>query len=148
MDLSQASFEDGKDAPKLKFAETFMAEKMGKVAKQSDASLGIKVRDLTRYHKYKNEHGQIMSLKNLTAKFCNRSIQQGQHSSVIDARASMALYRINEEDWESTMKQKNHVEQRKRAEHDVKNMRNHSSKMSSFFGNNPEVKREKKRAKF
>jgi len=55
--LSQASFEDIKNAPKEKFSETFIAEKLGKKAAKSEESLGIKVRDLTRYHKYKNEHG-------------------------------------------------------------------------------------------
>jgi len=36
--------------------------------------LGIKVRDLTRYPKYKSETGQTTSLKNLTQKFLARQI--------------------------------------------------------------------------
>ena len=59
-----------------------------------------KIRDLSRFPKYKTAFGQVKSLKNLTAEFLNRTIQQGSHSSVVDARASLALYRINEKEWE------------------------------------------------
>lgn len=65
-----------------------------------------RIRDLSHYPKYKNEIGQIRSLKKLTAEFLGREIQQGQHNSVIDARASIGLYRINEKDWENHCKQR------------------------------------------
>lgn len=65
-----------------------------------------RIRDLSHYPKYKNNIGQTRSLKKLTADFLGREIQQGQHNSVIDARASIALYRINEKDWENYAKQR------------------------------------------
>jgi RNA exonuclease 4 len=66
--------------------------------------MGIQIRDLAKYAKYKNEHGQTMSLKNLSIKYLNKQIQSGSHSSIIDARAALALYRINEKDWENQVK--------------------------------------------
>lgn len=69
-----------------------------------------RVRDLIAYRKYQsgyepikqvlgmpqsNSHG-AKSLKKLSAEFLGIKIQEGAHSSVIDARASMALYRIVE----------------------------------------------------
>lgn len=50
-------------------------------------------------------HG-AKGLKKLSKEFLNVSIQEGSHSSVIDARASMALYRIVESEWENQVKQK------------------------------------------
>jgi hypothetical protein len=49
---------------------------------------------------------------------------------VIDAKAALALYRINEKDWENHVKQKSYSDARKRAEEDVKSMKS----MSSFVG--------------
>ena len=66
-----------------------------------------RVRDLTHFPKYKNQFGQIMSLKNLSSLHLGRTIQQGQHNSVIDAKASMALYRVNEKEWEEHVKKRN-----------------------------------------
>ena len=68
-----------------------------------------------------------MSLKNLTMSFLNKRIQEGSHCSVIDARAAMALYRINEKDWESTLKQKNYSNVKSRVVQDV-------GQMARFFG--------------
>lgn len=59
-----------------------------------------RIRDLARFPKYKNQFGQTRSLKKLTEDYLNRQIQQGQHNSVIDAKASMALYRLSEHEWE------------------------------------------------
>lgn len=39
-------------------------------------------------------------LKHLAADFLNAKIQEGHHSSVIDARAALALYRLHYEDIE------------------------------------------------
>jgi len=36
-----------------------------------------KIRDLTRYPKYKNDYGQVKSLKNLTLEYLKRGIQKG-----------------------------------------------------------------------
>ncbi len=49
---------------------------------------------------------------------------------MIDAKAALALYRINEKDWENHAKQKSYSNARKRAEEDVKSMKS----MSSFIG--------------
>ena len=64
-----------------------------------------------------------MSLKKLSEKHLNKKIQHGSHSSIIDARAALALYRINEKDFENYIKQKNYTDARKKAEHDVTSMR-------------------------
>ena len=66
------------------------------------------VRDTSKFKKYQNEHGQAMSLKNLTEKFLLRKIQSGSHCSITDARAALALYRISEKEWENFIKQKNY----------------------------------------
>ena len=75
-----------------------------------------KVRDLTRFSKFKNQFGQIKSLKNLTQDLLGKKIQQGEHSSVIDAQASIGLYRLHEREWENHIKQKAYSDVRKQAE--------------------------------
>ena len=45
-------------------------------------------------------HYQSRSLKKLTEEYLKKSIQNGAHSSVDDARASMGLYRLQEKEWE------------------------------------------------
>jgi len=59
-----------------------------------DAKKHEKIRDLSKFPKYKTSFGHVRSLKNLSEEFLKREIQKGSHSSVIDARASLALYRI------------------------------------------------------
>ena len=73
-----------------------------------------KIRDLSKFRKYQNDHGQAMSLKNLTEKFLQRRIQEGSHCSVIDSQAAMGLYRISEVDWENQVKQKVYSNAKKR----------------------------------
>ena len=53
-----------------------------------------------------NSHNGAKSLKKLSKEFLGIVIQEGAHSSVIDARASLALYRIQEKEWENQIKQK------------------------------------------
>ena len=58
-------------------------------------------------------------------------IQDGAHSSVIDARASLALYRIREKEWENYIKQKfanQYSNAKQKMEQDL-------SKINGFFGN-------------
>ena len=62
------------------------------------------MRDFTKFTRYKNQFGQIKSLKNLTADLLGKKIQQGEHSSVVDAQASMGLYRLYEKEWEAHVK--------------------------------------------
>jgi len=49
---------------------------------------------------------------------------------VVDAQASIGLYRLHEKEWENHVKQKVYSNAKKRAEHDVQNLR----KMNSFLG--------------
>jgi len=43
---------------------------------------------------------QKRKLKDLSAEFLNAEIQNGHHSSIIDARTALALYRMNYEEIE------------------------------------------------
>lgn len=63
-----------------------------------------KIRDVSKYVKFKGANGQVQSLKKMAKKFLDKSIQEGEHSSVIDAKAALALYRINEKEWENHSK--------------------------------------------
>ena len=71
------------------------------------------------------QHG-AKGLKKLSKEFLNVSIQEGAHSSVIDARASMALYRLVDKEWENQCKQK-YQSVKEQVQSDV-------TKMASFFG--------------
>ena len=73
-----------------------------------DNSKTERTRDVAKYAKYKSSLGQAKSLKNLSKEFLGKTIQEGSHSSVIDAKAAMALYKINEKDWENHVKQKSY----------------------------------------
>lgn len=92
-----------------------------------------KVRDLIRFKRYQhqtvNELGHVShgakGLKKLSNEFLNVTIQEGAHSSVIDARASMALYRLAESEWENQVKQK-YAQVKEQVEAEVK-------KINSFF---------------
>eukprot|EP00347_Sterkiella_histriomuscorum_P019580 403341087 len=87
-----------------------------------------KIRDISKFKKYQNQSGQAISLKKLTEQFLERKIQEGSHCSVVDARAAMALYRINEKEWENSVKQKSYSNVKKRVAQDVGNL-------AKFFGN-------------
>ena len=76
-----------------------------------------------KFAKYKSSAGQAKSLKKLAAEFLGKQIQEGQHSSVIDARAALALYRINEKEWENHVKQKSYSQKHKLAENDIKQLK-------------------------
>ncbi len=47
---------------------------------------------------------QKRKLKDLAEEFLNARIQQGHHSSIIDARAALALYRMNYESIETDIR--------------------------------------------
>ena len=104
----------------------------------------VKVRDLTRFTKYKNQFGQIKSLKNLTADLLGKKIQQGEHSSVVDAQASIGLYRLFEKEWEDYVKEKFQKDAKKKEKRDAYN----SKSMSAFLGKpiaSADAKRESKK---
>lgn len=58
---------------------------------------------------------------------------------MIDAQASMALYRLYEKEWEAHIKQKVYSSAKKRAEQDVLDLR----KMNAFVGKPVDAKEEK-----
>ncbi|XP_075885172.1 interferon-stimulated 20 kDa exonuclease-like 2 [Nelusetta ayraudi] len=73
-------------------------------------------RDTSRFPPLNRKAGldekQVASLKRLTKAIFNREIQTGKrgHSSVEDARATMALYKVVEEQWETEMASKSKPE--------------------------------------
>lgn len=57
---------------------------------------------------FKRDNGkEKRKLKELAAEFLNAHIQDGHHSSVIDARIALALYRSQEHEFESEIKNEN-----------------------------------------
>ena len=80
-----------------------------RVLEIAEAVVKEKVRDTSKYKKYQSVHGQAQSLKALSESFLGRKIQSGQHCSVTDARAALAVYRISEQEWENYVKQKNYT---------------------------------------
>ena len=62
------------------------------------------VRDTTKYKKLQDKDKQSKSLKRLSGDVLNITIQEGEHSSVVDARATLALYRVCEKEWERQLK--------------------------------------------
>lgn len=67
------------------------------------------IRDLAHYRPLRND-GKILSLKKMCKEFLNCTIQEGQHDSIIDARAAMAVYRKYEKPWEEDIKHNNYSE--------------------------------------
>ncbi|KAI0365557.1 hypothetical protein BV20DRAFT_1003902 [Pilatotrama ljubarskyi] len=52
------------------------------------------------YHKHKLTPGRRPALRNLVQQELGLTIQAGEHSSVTDARATMALFRLHRKEWE------------------------------------------------
>ena len=52
------------------------------------------IRDVSNFSLFQHPNGGKRKLKDLAAEFLNGTIQQGHHSSVTDARAALALYRL------------------------------------------------------
>ena len=44
---------------------------------------------------YKEQNGKLISLRNLSMKHLGRSIQEGRHSSLEDAGATIDLYQLH-----------------------------------------------------
>lgn len=60
-----------------------------------------KLRDTSRYKPFRKLfEGRTPSLKNLTQKFLGVEIQHGQHNSVIDAQATMKIFKLHMQEWE------------------------------------------------
>ena len=59
------------------------------------------IRDTSTYKPFRAVFdGRTPSLKNLSARMLGVSVQQGEHSSVQDAQATMRLYTMFRKDWE------------------------------------------------
>ena len=52
-------------------------------------------------HKNGQYRGARPALRNLVRDMFSVSIQEGEHSSVTDARATMAIYRLHRKQWET-----------------------------------------------
>ncbi|EGV64717.1 3'-5' exonuclease [Yamadazyma tenuis] len=65
------------------------------------------IRDTTSFKPFRAiANGKTPSLKKLTKHFLKIDIQDGSHSSVEDARATMLLFRLHRKDFEKTLKLK------------------------------------------
>lgn len=64
------------------------------------------VRDLITFKKFQDVGRQPKSLKKLTLEFLEKSIQTGEHSSVVDARAALGCYRVVENSWNQQARSK------------------------------------------
>ncbi|PIA14595.1 ribonuclease H-like protein [Coemansia reversa NRRL 1564] len=60
----------------------------------------LMIRDTSRYEGFRDKKGSVPALRHLAASVLNISIQQGEHSSVTDAKTTMLLYRKVREEWE------------------------------------------------
>ncbi|CAL8082034.1 unnamed protein product [Orchesella dallaii] len=65
-----------------------------------------RIRDTASYFR-KLFHSKTPKLKTLVKKILGVEIQQGEHNSIVDAQATMALYRLCQKDWEDSVRQSN-----------------------------------------
>ncbi len=64
------------------------------------------IRDTSEYKPFRVAFGgRTPSLKNLTARMLGVSVQEGEHSSVQDAQATMRLYTMHKKQWENEISQ-------------------------------------------
>ena len=62
------------------------------------------IRDTSAYKPFRAAFGgRTPSLKNLSARMLGVTVQQGEHSSVQDAQATMRLYTMFKKDWEKEL---------------------------------------------
>ena len=65
------------------------------------------IRDTAEYKPFRKAFGgKTPSLKNLTARMLGVKVQEGEHSSVQDAQATMRLYTMHKKQWENELKEK------------------------------------------
>jgi len=74
------------------------------------------IRDLITFKKFQDDLNHPKSLKKLSLEFLEKKIQQGEHSSVVDGRAALGLYRIVEHQWTQQMRSKTNKLKRVRIE--------------------------------
>jgi len=66
------------------------------------------IRDTSRYKPYMKRNNNVgkyrpSSLKDLTSIYLNKTIQEGEHDSVEDARCAVMLYKLQMEEWEQSL---------------------------------------------
>jgi len=72
------------------------------------------IRDTSTYEVFRKKYqGYAPSLKNLARDYLHMNIQDGEHDSVEDARATMKLYLMHYRDWETVMSGLSRNSQRK-----------------------------------
>lgn len=65
------------------------------------------IRDTSTYWQFKQlTEGRTPGLKRLTLHFLGANIQEGEHSSVQDAKAALQLYMLARKDWELMLKKR------------------------------------------
>jgi len=66
------------------------------------------IRDTAKYKPFRELlKTKQPALRKLAASVLNETIQSGEHSSVVDARATMSLYQLHKKDWERSLRTKN-----------------------------------------
>ena len=66
------------------------------------------IRDTAEYKPFRKLFGgRTPSLKNLTERLLGVKVQEGEHSSVQDAQATMRVYTMHKKQWENELKEKN-----------------------------------------
>ncbi|KAL2636157.1 hypothetical protein R1flu_007636 [Riccia fluitans] len=66
------------------------------------------IRDTQRYKPLRSLTGRVQALKHLASVHLGVSIQEREHDSVEDARASLCLYKKFKEDWEKALRDHKH----------------------------------------
>lgn len=67
------------------------------------------IRDTSKYKEFRRfSHGRTPGLKLLAKSVLNKSIQDGSHCSVEDARTAMSLYKSCRKEWEAALRAKFH----------------------------------------
>ncbi|KAJ1933670.1 3'-5' exonuclease [Linderina macrospora] len=76
----------------------------------------LMVRDTAKYKAFRKlNNGSAPSLRKLAASVLNINIQEGEHSSVTDAKTTMLLYRKAKDEWEKELHPKRYKVQVKKA---------------------------------
>ncbi|KAJ2699939.1 3'-5' exonuclease [Coemansia sp. IMI 209128] len=74
------------------------------------------IRDTSRYPEFKKlNKGAVPALRKLAASLLSITIQEGEHSSVTDAKTTMLLYRKVKDEWELTLAPKRYKVEIKKA---------------------------------
>lgn len=81
-------------------------------------------RDTSKFKIFRNNYNQPHSLKYLSEIYLNKIIQTDSHDSIEDARATLCLYKLYEDEIEKDIMNKNHKMIRKKVAEDSKKLHN------------------------